>query len=98
MPCWCKGNPQALGRKFDALPNAFIIIILCRLIRSLRCLFYQRMRSRDNNQVAGVYELKLKHRIDIDSPGLISSGCWTVVEHLLKHLYIIIIIIIIFVY
>ena len=27
------------------------------------------MRSRDCNRVSGVYELKLKHRIDIDSPG-----------------------------
>jgi kinesin family protein 1 len=38
---------------------------------SLRCLFNQRMRTRDCNKVTGVYEMQLRHRIDIDSPGLL---------------------------
>jgi len=37
--------------------------------RSLRSIFSQKTRTRDTNKETGVYELVLKHRLDIDSPG-----------------------------
>jgi len=50
------------------------------------------MRPRDNNQVTGVYELKLKHRIDIDSPGprvLAVDLAGSVFEHTLNNSHIV---------